>query len=62
MKIEKYTVFDFEIDVYNILVTLISEDKRTLKFVKHPAQYLMNKFNRNKEYTLANKMKEIIDK
>ena len=47
---KKYTEKDFEIDIYNVLI--LSNDKEA-KYIRRPAWYLMKKFIKNKEFTLA---------
>ena len=58
MKInKKYTERDFETDIYNVLI--LSNDKEA-KYIRRPAWYLMKKFIKNKEWILAEKMREIV--
>ena len=59
MKIKKYTEKDFEVDFYNIIMLLSEETKKRI-YVKRVAFYLMNRFIKNKEWILAEKMREIV--
>ena len=59
MKIKKYTEKDFETDFYNIIM-LLSEETKKRTYVKRAAFYLMNRFVENKEWILAEKMREIV--
>ena len=59
MKIKKYKEKDFEVDIYNILV-LLPKWKKEYFHVRRPAWYLMKKFIKNKEWILAEKMREIV--
>ena len=59
MKIKKYTEKDFEVDFYNIIM-LLSEETKKRAYVKRAAFYLMNRFIKNKEWILAEKMREIV--
>ena len=54
-----YTEKDFEVDFYNIIM-LLSEETKKRAYVKRAAFYLMNRFIKNKEWILAEKMREIV--